>query len=162
MGNPMPEPSDDSHLSDRVRRILADHRDVEGACLPVLQAVQREFGYVPGAALPMIAAALRLSQADVHGVLSFYRDLRREPPARHVVQICQGEACQAMGARELTAELERQLGAVLGGGATEGGVALEPAYCFGNCGLGAAATVDGRLYGRATARLVMDKLGDGG
>jgi formate dehydrogenase subunit gamma len=146
-------------MADRIGRILADHAGVEGACLMVLQAIQREFGFVPAEALEPVAKALRLSHADVYGVLTFYRDLRRALPGQHVVRVCQAEACQSMGARALTEQLERRLKTTLGETTADGAVTLEPVYCLGNCALSPAVTVDGALYGRATEFLVLDRLG---
>jgi len=125
----------------------------------VLQAIQHEFGYVPAEALMPVAKALNLSHADVHGVFSFYHDLRHAPPGRHVVRVCQAEACQAMGARRLTELLTRRLGCGLGETSKDGEVTLEAVYCLGNCALSPAVTVDGTLYGRATDFLVLDRLG---
>lgn len=148
-----------SDMADKIGRIIASHAGVEGACLMVLQAIQREFGYVPAQALDPVASALRLSHADVHGVLSFYHDLRRAPAGRHVVRVCQAEACQAMGARDLTEKLERRFHAKLGETDANGAVTLEPVYCLGNCALSPAVTIDGALYGRATEFMVLDRAG---
>ncbi|MBI1181185.1 MAG: NADH-quinone oxidoreductase subunit E [Alphaproteobacteria bacterium] len=150
-------PQSDSEA--RVARILAEHEGVEGGCLMVLQAIQRAFGYVPQEALAPVARALGLSQADVHGVLTFYHDLRRAPAGRRLVRVCQAEACQAMGARSLTDALSGRLGVALGG-TSEDGVSLEPVYCLGNCALSPAVTVDGVMQGRATEDRVMAALED--
>lgn len=146
-------------LADRIGRILSDHEGIEGACLMMLQAIQREFGYVPAEALAPVAKAANLSHADVYGVLTFYHDLRRAPPGRHVVRICQAEACQAMGARGLTEQLARRFDIGLGDTTKDGAVSLHPVYCLGNCALSPAVTVDGALYGRATEFLVLERLG---
>lgn len=146
-------------MADRIGPILAAHEGAEGACLQVLQAIQREFGYVPAETLEPVARALNLSHADVWGVLTFYHDLRRAPAGRHVVRVCQAEACQAMGARGLTELLTRRLGCGMGETSKDGEVTLEPVYCLGNCALSPAVTVDGALYGRATEFLVLDRLG---
>lgn len=146
-------------LADRIGRILAGHEATEGACLLVLQAIQREFGHVPAEALQPVAKALGLTHADVYGVLTFYHDLRRVPPGRHVVRVCQAEACQAMGARGLTEQIARRLGVGLGETTKDGAVTLDAVYCLGNCALSPAVTVDGALYGRATEFLVLERLG---
>ncbi|MEN3974892.1 NAD(P)H-dependent oxidoreductase subunit E [Emcibacter sp. SYSU 3D8] len=146
-------------LAGRIGRILSEHEAVEGACLVVLQAIQREFGYVPAGALEPVARALNLSHADVYGVLTFYHDLRRAPPARHVVRVCQSEACQAMGSRSLTEQLSRRFDIGLGETTADGATTLEAVYCLGNCALSPAVTVDGALYGRATEFLVLERLG---
>jgi NADH:ubiquinone oxidoreductase 24 kD subunit len=84
-----------------LQRLIAAHRDQPGALLPILHAVQETFGYVDDAAVPIIAKALNLSRAEVHGVLTFYHDFRREPAGRHVLRLCQAEACQSMGCEKL-------------------------------------------------------------
>ena len=150
----------ESDIAGRVEDILADHEGMDGACLPVLLAVQRAFGYVPPQALQPVADALSLTHADVYGVLTFYHDLRRAPPGRHVVRVCQAEACQAMGTAELTAALERLLGVSLGETATDGSVTFEPVYCLGNCALSPAVCVDGVMLGRATEERVAARLAE--
>ncbi|RYD17127.1 MAG: formate dehydrogenase subunit gamma, partial [Verrucomicrobiaceae bacterium] len=84
--------------SDRIAEILEAHRGLEGPLLPILHAIQEAFGYVPEIAVPQIAAALMLSKAEVHGVISFYHDFRAAPAGRHVLKLCRAEACQTMGA----------------------------------------------------------------
>jgi len=110
--------------------------------LTALQAVQEEFGYVPPDALPAVADACNASRADVYGVLTYYSDLRSEPPADTVIRVCLGEACQAVGARDLHRAVTPWAG---------DSVEVDHVYCLGNCALGPAATVNGRLLGRATA-----------
>ncbi len=94
----------------RAAAVIEAHRGLAGAMLPILHALQEEFGYVPREAEPMIAEALNLSRAEVFGVISFYHDFRREPPGRHVLKICRAEACQAMGAVALADGLLPGLG----------------------------------------------------
>ncbi|HMG51984.1 MAG TPA: NAD(P)H-dependent oxidoreductase subunit E, partial [Kofleriaceae bacterium] len=89
---------------------IAEHRALPGALLPVLHAIQDALGFVPPGAVPRIAHALNLSQAEVHGVISFYHDFRSAPPGRHVLKLCRAEACQAMGSDALAAHLTRRLG----------------------------------------------------
>lgn len=115
-----------------------------GALLPLLHAVQEEFGFIDPRAVPMIAEALNLSRAEVHGVISFYHDFRTEPPARHVIRLCRAESCQARGGAAVEAELSRRLGVAMGHARKDGQVALEPVYCLGLCALGPNALIDGR------------------
>jgi formate dehydrogenase subunit gamma len=132
--------------------IIAAEADREGALLPILHALTDVFGYLPDAATPLIAAALNISRADVHGVITFYHDFRREPPPDHVVKLCRAEACQARGGRALAAHAERRLGVKLEPhGQAKDGVALEPVYCLGLCASGPAAMVDGRPVARLDA-----------
>ncbi len=99
----------------RAAPIIAAHRAMPGAMLPLLHALQAEFGCVPPEVEPMIATALNLSRAEVFGVISFYHDFRREPAGRHVLKICRAEACQAMGAASLADGLLARLGLPWGG-----------------------------------------------
>ena len=131
-----------------VQDILAAHVGLEGPLLPILHAVQAEFGHVPQDALPVIAKALNLSRAEVHGVMSFYHDFRDKPAGRHVVKLCRAEACQAMGADRVAAHAKKVLGVDWHGTTADGAVTLEPIFCLGLCACAPAAMVDGRIVGR--------------
>lgn len=119
-----------------------------GALLPLLHELQKVFGFIDPAAVPRIAAALNLSRAEVHGVISFYPDFRTEPPARHVVALCRAESCQARGGKAVEAALVGHLGIDMGEVSRDGQVALEPVYCLGLCAIGPNALVDGRPVAR--------------
>jgi formate dehydrogenase subunit gamma len=127
--------------------------------LEILIALNETRGYVDARAIPVIAEELNLSRADVHGVMSFYHDLRERPAGQHVVKVCCAEACQAQGAHALLAELEAALGIALGETTPDGQVTLEAVYCLGNCALGPAALVDGELAGRCDAERVLTSAG---
>mgnify|MGYP003653649741 CR=1 FL=1 len=90
--------------------LVREHGAEPGAMLPILHAVQGGLGFIPEAAISIIAKELNLSRAEVHGVVSFYHHFRRQPPGQHIVQICRAESCQAVGARALEAEARAQLG----------------------------------------------------
>lgn len=132
----------------RTREIVAVHEAIEGPLLPILHAVQGAFGYVPEAAVPVIADALNLSRAEVYGVVTFYHDFRREPAGRHVLKMCRAEACQAMGGERLVEHAESRLGAGCGETSADGRVTLEPVYCLGLCATAPSAMIDGKLVGR--------------
>lgn len=133
-----------------VDAILAARRASPGALLPILHAIQDALGHVPDAAIPAIAAALDLSRAEVHGVVTFYPHFRRTPPGRRVIRVCQAEACQAMSAAALTAHLVRKLAIDLHGTTADGAFTLEPVYCLGNCACAPALMIDDDLHGRMT------------
>ncbi|MFD3930898.1 NAD(P)H-dependent oxidoreductase subunit E [Streptomyces sp. NPDC058614] len=132
-----------------VRREAARHRGERGALLPVLHAVQAELGHVPQEAIPVLADEFNLSRADVHGVVTFYHDFRREPAGRTTVRICRAEACQALGANSLVG-YAREAGLSLGETTADGAVTVEQVFCLGNCALGPAVEVNGRLHGRVS------------
>lgn len=127
--------------------------------LQVLHAFMQRYGYIGQEAVRQIANELNLSRAEVHGVVSFYHDFRTGPPGRHVLKICQSEACQAMGSRELTARAEQTLGTKLGSTTGDGKVSLEPVYCLGLCACSPALMVDGKVYSRVNDD-ALDKLLD--
>jgi formate dehydrogenase subunit gamma len=136
---------------DAVERVLARLQNMPGGLLPILHAIQEEVGYVPPESVPVIAEALNLSRAEVHGVVSFYHDFRTEPPGRHIVHVCRAESCQSVGAEALLAHACERLSVEVHGTSADGAVTLEPVYCLGNCALSPAVMVDHRnLYGRVT------------
>ncbi|HEX3765216.1 MAG TPA: formate dehydrogenase subunit gamma [Kofleriaceae bacterium] len=130
---------------------IAANRGLPGALLPVLHAIQDALGFVPPGAVPQIAHALNLSQAEVHGVITFYHDFRHAPPGRHVLKLCRAEACQAMGSEALASRLTRRLGIEWRETSRDGALTIEPVYCLGNCALSPALMLDGKLRGRITA-----------
>ena len=83
-------------LEDAVAGVVSRLKDTPGALLPILHGIQDALGYVPPAAVPIIADGLKLSRAEVHGVISFYHYFRDTPPGRHTIRLCRAEACQAM------------------------------------------------------------------
>ncbi len=147
---------------DTVNRVLARLKTMPGGLLPILHAIQEEIGYIPPESVPVIAEALNLSRAEVHGVISFYHDFRSEPPGRHIVHVCRAESCQSVGAEALLAHACDHLGVDVHGTSADGAVTLEPVYCLGNCALSPAVMVDHKdLYGRVTADhldVVLDSL----
>ena len=134
--------------AERAAEIIASHARDEGPTLPILHAIQVTFGFVPVAVEPMIADALNLSRAEIHGVVTFYHDFRRQPAGRHVLKLCRAEACQSTGGDALAARAEAALGIQLGETTADGLVTLEPVYCLGLCATAPAAMLDGRLVGR--------------
>lgn len=114
----------------------------------ILHAFIDRYAYLHEAVLCQIADELNISRADIHGVVSFYHDFRTTPPGRKTVKICQAEACQSMGSRELTAHAEKTLGVALNNTTPDGEVTLEPVYCLGNCACSPAVMIDNKVYGR--------------
>lgn len=147
----------DMQTTQTMQEILARHSDLEGPLLPILHAVQAEFGFIPGDVVQIIADDLNISRAEVHGVITFYHDFRDAPAGKHVVKICRAEACQAVGGNVLSERAFEKLGVGWHGTTPNGNVTLEPVYCLGLCACGPAAMIDGKVVGRVdTAKL--DKL----
>jgi len=143
--------------SNRAGAVIAEHQDQEGPLLPILHAMQEEFGYIDRAAVPMIADALNITRAEVHGVVTFYHDFRDKPAGRHVLKLCRAEACQAAGGDALAMRAESRLGVALGNATADGRVSLEPVYCLGLCSVSPSAMLDGKVVGRLDEKK-LDKL----
>ena len=146
----MPPETATAPWTPAVQRALDDHKARPGALLPILHEIQQRVGHVPPEAVPVIAEALNLSRAEVHGVVTFYHDFRDHPAGRHVLKVCLAESCQAVGCDHLLAHAKQRLGVELHGTSADGAVTLEPVYCLGNCALSPALMVDSDVVGRAT------------
>ena len=135
----------------RTNAIVAEFKALDGPLLPMLHAVQEAFGYVPEEVKPVLAEALNLSRAEVHGVVSFYHDFRAHPVGRHVLKLCRAEACQSRGGEALADRVRELLGIDFHGTTPDGAVTLEPVYCLGLCACAPAAMLDDDLHGRLDA-----------
>jgi formate dehydrogenase subunit gamma len=142
----------DAHTREEIDRALAQYQSQPGPLLQVLHAVQQRLRYIPEAAIPIIASALNLSRAEVHGVVTFYHHFRRHPPGKHVVQICQAESCKAMRGDELNAHAQQRLKIGFHETTADGRFTLERVYCLGNCANSPALMIDDELYGRMDAQ----------
>ncbi len=142
----MPEAS--AWNAERARQIIAEHAGLEGPMLPILHALQEEFDCVSAAAVPLIAEALNLTRAEVHGVVTFYHDFRAKPAGRHVLKLCQAEACQSMGSDAVAAKIKQLLGIGFHETTRDGSVTLETVYCLGLCPCSPSAMLDGEVIGR--------------
>jgi formate dehydrogenase subunit gamma len=123
----------------KIGEIVAEHHRREGPLLPILHAVQAEFGCVDAESEALIAKGLNLSRADVHGVVSFYHDFHDKPELRPVVQVCRAEACKARGVEQIIEQATAAAGER---------VKVETVYCLGLCSSGPAARVGDRLHAR--------------
>jgi formate dehydrogenase subunit gamma len=138
-------------VASRTTAIIEEFKDLEGPLLPILHEIQEEFGYVPAESLPVIAEALNISKAEVHGVVTFYHDYRRHPAGRHVLKLCRAEACQSMGGDAIAAQIKQRLGIGFHETAKDNSVTLEPVYCLGLCACAPSAMLDGEVIGRLDA-----------
>lgn len=150
-------PTPETWDTDRAKGVIAEFKDREGAMLPVLHALQETFGCVPEAAAPLIAEEFNLSRAEVHGVITFYHDFRRQPAGHHALKLCRAEACQSCGCDDLIAYAESRVGVKLGNTTADGRITIEAVYCLGLCSTAPSAMIDGKLVGRLNAKK-LDKM----
>ncbi|HUN58041.1 MAG TPA: formate dehydrogenase subunit gamma [Candidatus Binataceae bacterium] len=142
-----------NHSWDKAKliAIIDELKHRPGPLLVILRRIQDELGWVPADAVPLIASELRLSRAEVHGVISFYHDFKHAPLGLNIIKLCRAESCQAMGAVALADHLKSRLGIDFGQTTSDHNFTLEAVYCLGNCACSPAAVVNGELIGRATA-----------
>lgn len=131
--------------------IVEEMKNLPGAMLPILHAIQDALGYIHADAVSIIADGLAQSRAEVHGVISFYHHFRTTPPGKHTIQVCRAEACQSMGSRQLEAHVKEKLGIGFHQTSADQQVSLEPVYCLGNCACAPSIQVNDDVVGRVTA-----------
>ena len=122
--------------------IVRRHDGREGPLLPILHDVQAAFGCVPPEAIRLIAGALNLTRAEVHGVMSFYHDFRSQPAGRHVLKLCRAEACQSMSGEAVAAQVLKRFRVGWGETTPDGSVTVEATYCLGLCACAPSALLD--------------------
>jgi formate dehydrogenase subunit gamma len=127
-----------------------------GPLLEILHAVQDRLGCVPPDAVPLIAEALNLSRAEVHGVISFYHHFREHPSGANVLKLCRAEACQSMQGADIAEFAKRRLGVEFGETREDRSVTLEAVYCLGLCACAPAAMLNGEPMGRIS-RATIDR-----
>lgn len=135
---------------------IATHKAMPGALLPLLHAIQDDFGWVSEECYLPISKALALSVAEVHGVVTFYHHFHTHPVGKHILQVCRAESCQAMGSQKLEKDIKTALGIDYHETTKDGAVTLLPVYCLGNCACSPAVMLDDEVYGRMTAEKVAD------
>lgn len=140
----------DQERAAAIRRLAETRAAEPGALLPILHEIQDRYGYVPDSAVPIVAQALNLSRAEVHGVVTFYHLFRTRPSGQHVLYVCRAEACQSMGARALERYAREKLEIDFHETTADGRFSLEPVYCLGNCACSPAVMVDETVHGRVT------------
>lgn len=138
----------------RIKSHIESHQHMAGALMPLLHAIQDDLSYIPEECYGLIAKALNLSVAEVHGVVTFYHHFRTKPPGRHVLQVCRAESCQAMGCGALETHVKSSLGIDYHETTSDGSITLEPVYCLGNCACSPAIMLDDEIYGRVSPQQV--------
>ena len=147
--------------SEELRRLIAPHTNDIGGPITALRTLQAHLGWIDADAVAAVANVFNLSRAEVRGLVNFYADFRTAPPATHVLTVCQAEACQAVGARELTRAIADRLEIDLGGTTPDRSIGLEGVNCLGLCARAPAMMVDGVLVVEAAGaadRLLDDLL----
>ena len=126
--------------------------------IPMLQAVQREVGYLPEAALREVARRTGLPEASVYGVATFYAQFHLTRQGRHKIRVCQGTACHVRGGKRILKEVRKSLGIDPGETTTDYEFSLERVACLGSCALAPVVVVDQKVHGAMTTAKVKAQL----
>ena len=139
---------------DKLREIIAQYKGQPGATMPVLQAAQEIFGYLPEEVQIIIAEGLDLPLSEIYGVASFYAQFTLNPKGQYQISVCLGTACYVKGAGDVLEELEKQLGIKSGGVTPDGMFSLDACRCIGACGLAPVMMINNDVYGSLTAKQI--------
>ncbi len=145
-------------VAELVRNVVETRRDERGPLLVILQDLHDQLGYLDSTVVELVAGELNLSRADVHGVVTFYSDFRTEPAGGLSVRLCRAEACKAVGAERVVEHAQQVFGVQVGQTTPDGSITLDQVFCLGNCALGPAAQVDGKMYGRVDEKRLVEIL----
>tara|TARA_R110001606_G_scaffold399222_2_gene582444 strand:- start:101392 stop:101868 length:477 start_codon:yes stop_codon:yes gene_type:complete len=133
-----------------ITTIIDELKHKPGALLPILHAIQDQFGFIPDAAISIIAESLHQTKAEIHGVISFYHHFRTTQPGQHTVEVCRAEACQSMGGRHLEAHAKTKLGIDFHQTTVDRKFSLNAVYCLGNCANAPSVRINDDIHGRTT------------
>jgi formate dehydrogenase subunit gamma len=145
---------------EEATEIVKARADEKGAALPILHDLMGRFGHVDRSIVPVLAEALNLSRAEIHGTMTFYHDFRDHPPGRRTIKVCRAEACQARGASELADVLKNKLGVGWHGTTADGAITVEPAYCLGLCACAPAVLIDQDPVGNVRVETLDDLIAE--
>ncbi|MCX5772832.1 MAG: NAD(P)H-dependent oxidoreductase subunit E [Candidatus Hydrogenedentes bacterium] len=129
-----------------VLAIANRHEGSHGALIAILEEIQSLYGYLPEAALRLVARSTDRSLVDVYGVATFYRAFSLKPRGKHHVCACVGTACHVRGASQVVHEFERQLKVKAGETTGDGQFTFETVNCLGACALGPIVTADKKYF----------------
>jgi len=148
-------------LRERIDQLIHRLGRGQGTAIPVLQEIQKEFGYIPPELLPRVAALTGLCGSELYSIATFYSQFRLHPIGENLIQVCHGTACHLAGAEEITAALRRELGIEEGDTSPDRKYTIEKVACLGCCSLAPVITINGETFGRLTpekaVRLVRDR-----
>lgn len=134
-----------------LKRVLLRFTPLKENLIPVLQAVQEEFGFVPPEAVPTVASHVGVFPSEVSGVISFYSQFYTTPRGRNVVRVCRGTACHVRGGRTVLRTAEKVTGIDVGETSEDMKFTLETVACLGACALSPVMVVNKTYYGKLNA-----------
>ena len=145
---------------EKLRQVIAEHKGQPGATMPVLQAAQEIFGYLPEEVQIIIAEGLDIPLSEVYGVATFYAQFTLNPKGKYQISICLGIACYVKGAGDILTAVEQKLGIKAGGITPDGKFSIDACRCIGACGLAPVMTINDEVYAAVTPEKVTKLLAE--
>jgi NADH:ubiquinone oxidoreductase subunit E len=136
--------------SPELEQLLTDLKPDDADLLAALHRIQEAYGYVPRQAIPILAEKLHTTPAMVYGAITFYSEVRLEPPARTTISWCSGPACRLKGSENIRRALEAVLGIGLEESTADKSIGLHLVQCDGTCALAPLIRLNGRPKGPLT------------
>lgn len=150
--------TDTPEQSAKLLEVINQLRDQQGCLMPIMQAAQDIYGYLPIEVQSVIARELGISVEEVYGVSTFYSQFNLSPQGKYKISVCLGTACYVKGAQEVLDKIEEIIGISAGECTEDAKFSIEACRCIGACGLAPVFTVNDEVYGRLTADDVPDIL----
>ena len=138
----------------RINEIAAEYSGQKWALIPLVQRIQKEFGYIPPQSIPIIADALRLFPSQVQGAISFYAQLYTKPRGRKVVKVCRGTACHVRGGKTILKLVKQHLDIEDGQTTPDLEYTLETVACIGVCALAPNVSINDQVHGRLNPKKI--------
>ncbi|RLF56625.1 MAG: NADH-quinone oxidoreductase subunit NuoE [Thermoplasmata archaeon] len=142
----------------KTKKMIQKYGKKKGVLIPLLQDIQKEYGYVPHESVELIAKELDIFPVEIYGVLTFYTQFYLTPRGKHTIRVCQGTACHVMGGKEVLDYLSGKLGIDDGETTKDGEFSLERVACLGCCGMAPVVQVDDDFYGNCTIQMMDEML----
>jgi len=137
---------------------LWNYEGERGALIPLLQAAQDTYGYIPTPAIDQISEIVGIPAAEIYGVITFYSQFRLKPLGKYLIKICDGTACHVNGSERIAGIIEDEL-QIIGNDTTPDGLfTLQKVACLGCCSLSPVIMINDETYGRLTPKKVQQLL----
>lgn len=144
----------------KFNKVLESSKGRKGDIMPVLQATQNIFGYIPKESVSKISLSLGVAESEVYGIITFYSQFTLTPKAKYNIDICLGTACFVLGAEQIKDKILSKLGVEIGQMTADGKWIVTSCRCLGCCGLAPAMTINGEVYGKLKVEDI-DRILDG-
>ncbi len=141
---------------NRLKEIVSSYEEQRWSLIPLVQAIQEEFGFIPPPAVPVIAGRLKIFPSEVQGVVSFYTQLYTEPRGKNIVRVCRGTACHVRGGKTILKLVKRQLELEENETSEDLEYTLETVACLGVCALSPTMVINNRVYGHMNPKRVKE------